>query len=71
MPLSRRGWRMFLKKNKKKSLMTMQEDLNSRLVASNRTLMRQMEEQQQRDTAQTMEQQQEQGKLLRKLMRSE
>lgn len=62
---------MFLKKNKKKSLMTMQEDLNSRLVASNRTLMRQMEEQQQRDTAQTMEQQQEQGKLLRKLMRSE
>ena len=48
-----------------------QEDLNSRLVASNQTLMRQMEEQQQRDTAQTMEQQQEQGKLLRKLMRSE
>ncbi len=61
---------MFLKKNKKKSLVT-QEDLNSRLVASNQTLMRQMEEQQQRDTAQTMEQQQEQGKLLRKLMRSE
>lgn len=45
--------------------------LDSRLVASNQTLMRQMEEQQQRDTAQTMEQQQEQGKLLRKLMRSE
>ncbi len=61
---------MFLKKNRKKSLVA-QEDLNSRLVASNQTLMRQMEEQQQRDTAQTMEQQQEQGKLLRKLMRSE
>lgn len=61
---------MFLKKNRKKSLVS-QEDLNSRLVASNQTLMRQMEEQQQRDTAQTMEQQQEQGKLLRKLMRSE
>lgn len=60
---------MFLKKNRKKSLVA-QEDLNSRLVASNQTLMRQMEEQQ-RDTAQTMEQQQEQGKLLRKLMRSE
>lgn len=61
---------MFLKKNRKKSLVA-QEDLNSRLVASNQTLMRQMEEQQQRDTAQTMEQQQEQGKLLRKLLRSE
>lgn len=61
---------MLLKKNRKKSLVA-QEDLNSRLVASNQTLMRQMEEQQQRDTAQTMEQQQEQGKLLRKLMRSE
>lgn len=61
---------MFLKKNRKKSLVA-QEDLNSRLVASNQALMRQMEEQQQRDTAQTMEQQQEQGKLLRKLMRSE
>lgn len=61
---------MFLKKNRKKSLVA-QEDLNSRLVASNQTLMRQMEEQQQRDTVQTMEQQQEQGKLLRKLMRSE
>ena len=61
---------MFLKKNRKKSLVA-QEDLNSRLVASNQTLMRQMEEPQQRDTAQTMEQQQEQGKLLRKLMRSE
>ena len=41
---------MFLKKNKKKSLVT-QEDLNSRLVASNQTLMQQMEEQQQRDMA--------------------
>ena len=70
MPSSRRGSRMFLKKNKKKSL-ALQEDLNSRLVAANRTLMRQMEEQQQRDTVQTMEQQQEQGKLLRKLMRTD
>lgn len=34
---------MFLKKNRKKSLVA-QEDLNSRLVASNQTLMRQMEE---------------------------
>lgn len=54
----------------KKSLVT-QEDLNSRLVASNQTLMQQMEEQQQRDMALTMEQQQEQGKILRQLMRSE
>lgn len=61
---------MFLKKNRKKSLVT-QEDLNSRLVASNQTLMQQMEEQQQRDMALTMEQQQEQGKILRQLMRSE
>ena len=61
---------MFLKKNKKKSLVT-QADLNSRLVSANRALMAQMEDQQRRDTAQTMEQQQEQGKLLRKLMRSE
>lgn len=54
---------MFLKKNKKKSLVT-QEDLNSRLVSLNQTLM------QQRDTAQTMERQQEQGKILRQIMRS-
>lgn len=60
---------MFLKKNKKKSLVT-QEDLNSRLVPLNQTLMQQMEEQQQRDTAQTMERQQEQGKILRQIMRS-
>ncbi|RDC41287.1 hypothetical protein C1850_11195 [Adlercreutzia equolifaciens subsp. celatus] len=60
---------MFLKKNKKKSLVT-QEDLNSRLVSLNQTLMQQMEEQQQRDTAQTMERQQEQGKILRQIMRS-
>lgn len=58
---------MFLMKNKKKSLVT-QEDLNSRLVSANQALMRQMEEQQQRDTAQTMERQQEQGKILRKIM---
>lgn len=58
---------MFLKKNKKKSLMT-QEDLNSRLVSANQTLMQQMEEQQQRDTVQTMERQQEQGKILRQIM---
>lgn len=61
---------MFLKKNRKKSLV-MQEDLNSRLVSANQALMQQMEEQQQRDTALTMEQQQEQGKILRQLMRSE
>lgn len=60
---------MFLKKNKKKSLVT-QEDLNSRLVSLNQTPMQQMEEQQQRDTAQTMERQQEQGKILRQIMRS-
>lgn len=58
---------MFLKKNKKKSLVT-QEDLNSRLVSANRSLMQQMEEQQERDTAQTMERQQEQGKILRQIM---
>ena len=58
---------MFLKKNKKKSLVT-QEDLNSRLVSANQSLMQQMEEQQQRDTAQTMERQQEQGKILRQIM---
>lgn len=59
---------MFLKKNKRKSLM-MQEDLNSRLVSANQELMAQMEEQQRRDTVQTMERQQEQGRLLRQLMR--
>ena len=58
---------MFLKKNKKKSLVT-QEDLNTRLVSVNQTLMQQMEEQQQRDTAQTMEQQKEQSKILRQVM---
>lgn len=58
---------MFLKKNKKKSL-ALQEDLNSRLVAANQTLMRQMEEQQQRDTAQTMQQQRGQSKILRQIM---
>lgn len=58
---------MFLKKNKKKSL-TLQNDLNFRLVTANQSLMRQMEEQQQRDTALTMEQQKAQGKILRKIM---
>ena len=58
---------MFLKKNKKKSLVT-QEDLNSRLVSLNQTLMQQMEEQQRRDTAQTMDRQKRQGKILRDLM---
>ena len=58
---------MFLKKNKKKSLAT-QEDLNLRLVRSNSSLMQQMEEQQRRDTAQTMEQQKEQSKILRQIM---
>lgn len=58
---------MFLRKNKKKSLVT-QADLNSRLVSANQALMQQMEEQQQRDTAQTMDRQQEQGKILRDLM---
>ena len=52
---------MFLKKNKKKSLVT-QEDLNSRLVSANQALMQQMEEQQRRDTAQTMERQKERRK---------
>lgn len=59
---------MFLRKNKKKSLVTAQEDLNSRLVSANQALMQQMEEQQQRDTAQTMEHQRRQGKILRDLM---
>lgn len=58
---------MFLKKNKKKSLVA-QEDLNSRLVSANQALMQQMEELQQRDTAQTMEQQREQGEILRQIM---
>lgn len=58
---------MFLKKNKKKSL-ALQDDLNLRLVAANQTLMRQMQEQQQRDTAQTMEQQRGQSKILREIM---
>lgn len=58
---------MFLKKNKKKSLVT-QEDLNSRLVSANQSLMQQMEEQQQRDTVQTMERQQEQAEILRQIM---
>lgn len=65
--MSRRGSRMFLKKNKKKSLVA-QEDLNSRLVSANQALMQQMEELQQRDTAQTMEQQREQGEILRQIM---
>lgn len=67
MPTSRRRSRVFLKKNKRKSLV-MQEDLNSRLVSANQSLMQQMEEQQERDTAQTMEQQRAQGKILRQIM---
>ena len=67
MPTSRRGLKVFLKKNKKKSLVT-QEDLNSRLVSANQTLMQQMQEQQQRDTALTMERQREQSKILRQIM---
>lgn len=59
---------MFLKKNKKKSLVT-QQDLNSRLVSVNFTLMQQMENQQQRDTETTLERQRRQGKILRDLMR--
>ena len=58
---------MFLKKNKKKSLVT-QADLNSRLVSANRALMAQMEDQQRRDTAQTMSQQRSQAKILRWIM---
>lgn len=58
---------MFLKKNKKKSL-TLQDDLNSRLVTANQSLMQQMEEQQRRDTAQTMERQRAQGEILRQIM---
>lgn len=58
---------MFLRKNKKKSL-ALQDDLNSRLVTANRSLMQQMEEQQQMDTALTMEQQKEQSKILRQIM---
>lgn len=58
---------MFLKKNKKKSLVS-QEDLNSRLVSLNQTLMQQMEEQQQRDMETTLERQKKQGKILRDLM---
>lgn len=58
---------MFLKKNKKKSLVT-QVDLNSRLVSANRALMAQMEDQQRRDTAQTMSQQRSQAKILRWIM---
>lgn len=61
---------MFLKKNKKKSLVT-QEDLNSCLVSANQALMQQMEEQQQRDTAQIMELQRGQRKILRQIMRDQ
>ena len=58
---------MFLKKNKKKTL-ELQDDLNSRLVSMNQSLMAQMQEQQQRDTVQTMMQQKEQQKILRRMM---
>lgn len=66
--MSRRRSKVFLKKNKKKSLVT-QQDLNSRLVSVNFTLMQQMENQQQRDTETTLERQRRQGKILRDLMR--
>lgn len=59
---------MFLRKNKKKSL-ALQEDLSSRLVSANQSLMAQMEEQQQRDTSQTMERQREQSKILRQILK--
>lgn len=68
MPTSRRRLRLFLKKGKKKSLVTAQEDLNSRLVSANQALMQQMEEQQQRDMETTLERQKKQGKILRDLM---
>lgn len=58
---------MFLKKNKKKSLMT-QADLNSRLVQANESLMAQMETQQQRDTEETLKRQEAQGRILRQIM---
>ena len=66
--MSRRRSRVFLKRYKKKSLVTAQEDLNSRLVSANLTLMAQIEEHQWRYTAQSMEQQRRQGKILRDLM---
>lgn len=66
--MSRRRSKVFLKKNKKKSLVT-QQDLNSRLVSVNFTLMQQMENQQQRDTETTLERQRRQGEILRDLMR--
>lgn len=59
---------MFLKKNKKKSLVTAQEDLNSRLVSANQALMAQMELQQERDLSVTLQQQKAQGKILRQIM---
>lgn len=59
---------MFLKKNKKKSLVMTQEDLNSRLVSANQALMAQMELQQERDLSVTLQQQKVQGKILRQIM---
>lgn len=58
---------MFLKKNKKKSLVS-QADLNSRLISANRELMEQMETQQQRDTEETLKSQKAQGRILRQIM---
>lgn len=58
---------MFLKKNKKKSLVS-QADLNSRLILANRALMEQMETQQQRDTEETLKRQKAQGRILRQIM---
>lgn len=59
---------MFLKKNKKKSLVTTQEDLNSRLVSANQALMTQMENQQERDLSTTLQQQKAQRQILRQIM---
>lgn len=62
-------WRskVFLKKNKKKSL-EVQQDLNARLVTANQALMRQMEAQQELDTQTVLRQREEQGEILRELM---
>ena len=59
---------MLLKKNKKKSLVTTQEDLNSRLVSANQALMTQMENQQERDLSTTLQQQKAQRQILRQIM---
>lgn len=67
MQTSGRRSKVFLKKNKKKSL-EVQQDLNSRLVTVNQALMQQMEAQQELDTQTVLRQREEQGKILRELM---